>query len=143
MILDDLDHRLLALLRTNARTPIAKLAAALSVSRATTKARLDRLVEGGAIAGFSVVMAEAPGRGVRAITMIAIEARHEESVLKKLMGIPEIRQIHTTNGSWDIVVEFEVSDVAAFDDLLRVIRRIDGVARTDTSILLKARKSVV
>lgn len=143
MILDDLDHRLLALLRTNARAPIAKLAAGLSVSRATAKARLDRLVDGGVVAGFTVVMAEAPSRGVRAITMIAIEARYEEAVLKKLMGIPEVRQIHTTNGSWDIVVEFEVPDVAAFDDLLRVIRRIDGVARTDTSILLKARKSVV
>lgn len=143
MLLDDLDHRLMALLRTNARLPIAKLAADLKVSRATAKSRLDRLVEAGAIAGFTIVMPQAQNRGVRAITMIAIEARYEEAVLKKLMRIPEIRQIHTTNGSWDIVVEFEVPDVGAFDDLLRIIRQIDGVARTDTSILLKARKTVL
>jgi hypothetical protein len=32
--------------------------------------------------------------------------------------------------------------VEAFDDLLRQIRQIDGIASTDTSILLKARRSV-
>lgn len=143
MHMDDLDHRLLAHLRTNARMPIATLAGALGISRATAKARLDRLVDSGAIAGFTIAMPQLHNRGVRAITMIAIEARHEEAVLKKLMRIPEIRQIHTTNGSWDIVVEFEVPDVGAFDDLLRIIRKIDGIARTDTSILLKARKSVL
>ena len=48
MILDDLDYRLIALLRTNARTPVNKLALDLGVSRATAKARIDRLVAGGA-----------------------------------------------------------------------------------------------
>ncbi|MCY1559196.1 Lrp/AsnC ligand binding domain protein [compost metagenome] len=57
------------------------------------------------------------------------------------MGIPELRQLHTTNGRWDYVAELEAADVAAFDDLLRTIRQIDGIGATDTSILLKARKA--
>lgn len=141
MVLDDLDHRLIALLRSNARLPIAKLAAHLGVSRATAKARLDRLVEGGAIAGFTVVTVAAQSHGVRAITMIEVETKREDAVLKRLMGIPELRQLHTTNGRWDYVAELEAADVAAFDDLLRTIRQIDGIGATDTSILLKARKA--
>lgn len=142
MILDDLDYRLIALLRTNARTPVAKLALDLKVSRATAKARIDRLVQGGAIAGFTVVMAAAPSQGIRAITMVEVDGKHEAAVMKRLLGMPEVRQLHNTNGRWDMVAELEAPDVEAFDDLLRNIRQIDGIASTDTSILLKARRSV-
>ena len=141
MILDDLDQRLIALLRTNARTPVAKLAADLRISRATARARIDRLVESGTIAGFTVVMAGAPSRGIRAITMVEVDGKHEAAVMKRLLGLPEVRQLHNTNGRWDMVAEIEAPDVEALDDLLRNIRQIDGIASTDTSILLKARRS--
>jgi DNA-binding Lrp family transcriptional regulator len=142
MILDDLDYRLIALLRANARTPVNKLALDLGVSRATAKARIDRLVTSGAIAGFTVVMAAAPSQGIRAITMVEVDGKHEAAVMKRLLGMPEVRQLHNTNGRWDMVAELEAPNVEAFDDLLRQIRQIDGIASTDTSILLKARRSV-
>jgi DNA-binding Lrp family transcriptional regulator len=142
MNLDDLDYRLIALLRTNARTPVNKLALDLGVSRATAKARIDRLVAGGAIAGFTVVMASAPSQGIRAITMVEVDGKHEAAVMKRLLGMPQVRQLHNTNGRWDMVAELEAPNVEAFDDLLRQIRQIDGIASTDTSILLKARRSV-
>ena len=59
--LDDLDYRLIALLRTNGRSPVAKLAAELGVSRATVTARMERLERSGAIAGYTV-MVQAQGR---------------------------------------------------------------------------------
>lgn len=141
MILDDLDYRLIGLLRANARAPVAKLALELKISRATAKARIDRLVKGGAIAGFTVVTAGASGQGIRAITMVEVDGKHEAAVMKRLLGLPEVRQLHNTNGRWDMVVELEAPDIEAFDDLLRQIRQIDGIASTDTSILLKARRS--
>ena len=45
--MDDLDHRLLALLRNDARRSIASLASELDASRATIRARLDRMVRRG------------------------------------------------------------------------------------------------
>jgi DNA-binding Lrp family transcriptional regulator len=141
MQLDDLDYRLIALLRNDARTPVAKLAIALGVSRATATARIDRLTKGGIIAGFTVVLqSNIDTPGVRAITMVEVDGKHEEAVAKRLMGLPEVRALHATNGRWDMVAEIEASSVGAFDDLLRAIRKIDGIASTDTSILLKARK---
>ena len=62
--MDTLDRDLIALLRTDGRAPVASLAAGLGVSRATVKARLDRLVEGGVIQGFTVVL-NAPGAAGR------------------------------------------------------------------------------
>lgn len=143
MTLDDTDHRLIALLRGDARLPIAKLASQAGISRATATARLEKLRREGIIAGFTVVLqSNVDTEGVRAITMIEIDGRQEENVTRRLMGMPEVRQLHTTNGRWDVVAEIEAANISALDDLLRAIRQVDGIANTDTSILLKARKTV-
>ena len=143
MTLDDTDQRLIALLRNDARLPIAKLAAEAGISRATATARLEKLRREGVIAGFTVVLqSNVDSQGVRAITMIEIDGRQEENVTRRLMGMPEVRQLHTTNGRWDVVAEIEAPSISALDDLLRAIRQVDGIANTDTSILLKARKTV-
>ena len=143
MALDDTDQRLIQLLRSDARLPVAKLAARSGISRATATARIDRLRRDGIIAGFTIVLqSNVETAGVRAITMIEIEGRQEEAVTRRLMGMPEVRQLHATNGRWDVVAEIEAASISALDDLLRSIRQIDGIANTDTSILLKARKTI-
>ena len=74
--------------------------------------------------------------------MIEVDGKHAEAVIRRLMGFPEIRELHTTNGRWDVVAEIETPTLGEFDDLLRQIRQIDGIATTETSILLAARKSL-
>ena len=61
-------------------------------------------------------------------------------MIRRLAGLPEIRALHTTNGRWDIVAEIEAESLPAFDGLLRAIRQIDGIANSETSLLLGARK---
>lgn len=139
-MLDATDRQLIALLRTEARMPVAKLAAALGVTRATVRARLDRLVTSGIITGFTVTVRDVEPGGVRAVTLIEVDGRHAESVIRRLSGLPEIRKLHTTNGRWDIVAEIEAGTLADFDALLRAIRQIEGIANSETSILLGARK---
>lgn len=138
---DDLDHRLIALLRTDARRPIAALATSLGVTRATVRARLDRLIADGIIDGFTVVLRrETEPGGVRAVTLIEVDGRHAEAVIRRLAGLPEIRALHTTNGRWDIVADVEAPSLQDFDALLRTIRQIEGIANSETSLLLGLRK---
>ena len=139
--LDDLDHRLLALLRTDARLPVASLAQDLKVSRATVRSRLDRLIEHGIIQGFTVVLKNPSASNViRAIVMIAIEGPAADRVMRRLVGFPEMRHVYTTNGRWDIVAELETASLEAFDEILRQLRNVDGISSTETSLLLAARK---
>jgi DNA-binding Lrp family transcriptional regulator len=141
--MDALDRELIALLRTDGRAPVAGLAAGLGVSRATVKARLDRLVDEGVIQGFTVVLNDPGAEGVRAITLIEVEGRSAEAVIRRLRGFPEVRTLYSTNGRWDVVAELEVLEVAslpAFDETLRRIREVDGITVTETSILLASRK---
>lgn len=138
--MDVLDRDLIALLRTDSRAPVASLAAALGVSRATVRARLDRLIAEGVIEGFTVVLRDPGAQGVRAVTMIEVEGRAAEQVTRRLRGFPEVRALYSTNGRWDVVAEIEVPNLAAFDETLRRIREVDGIAVSETSILLASRK---
>ena len=142
MTLDDTDRRLLALLRDNARRPASSLAAALGVSRGTVQNRIARLLREGVIQGFTVrLRPEADGAGaVRAITMVEIHGRTAAGVLKALKGLPEVRALHTTNGRWDVVAELAAENLEALDRALSRIRMLDGVANTETSILLSTQK---
>lgn len=137
--LDSLDHRLIALLRTDGRAPISKLAAQLHVSRGTAQNRLDRLVESGIILGFTIrIPTEFDAGLVRAITSLRLVDTSATVAIARLRGVREIRKLHTTNGSWDLVVEIQVSTLEELDQVLRTIRAVDGVHATETSILLSS-----
>lgn len=140
--MDDLDRRLIGLLRENARESVASLAHKLGVSRGTVQNRLDKLMARGDIVGFAVRLRnDEPARGVRAITLIQEQAKNNATVIKALRQIPDVRGIHTTNGRWDIMVEMEASDLGALDAAISLIRRIDGVVSTETLVLLTQYKS--
>jgi DNA-binding Lrp family transcriptional regulator len=138
--MDDLDHRLLSVLRENARTPVSALAEQLRVSRGTVQARIDRLVADGILLGFTVRTApEAASHRIRAVTTIRTEGDADQ-VLKVVRGYPEVRALHTTNGRWDLIAEIATDTLEQFDDVLRRIGKVKGVAHSETSLLLSTHK---
>ena len=137
--LDEVDRRLLSALREDGRTPIAELARTLGVARGTVTTRLERLVSSGTIIGFTVrVRDELDPLEVRAMTLIEVEGRTTDNVIRMLRGIPEIRSLHTTNGGWGLVAELGAESLAHFDRVLGRIRSIDGVVNSETSLLLSS-----
>lgn len=137
--MDDKDRQLIALLRHNARTPVAALAQTLGVSRGTAQNRINRLLERGTIEGFTIrVRAEAEPVRVRAIMMIGVEGERSERIIKQLRGHPEIAAVHTTNGRWDLVLELNTESLQAFDQALHRIRQVKGISGSETSLLLSS-----
>ncbi len=139
--MDELDRRLIALLRADGRAPAAALAKTLEVSRGTVQNRIDRLVADGVVLGFTVRLHPEADRGrVRAVMSIAVEGRKAQSVLRALRGFPEVEAVHATNGRWDLVAELSAADLAAFSRALDEIRLVDGIASTETSLLLESHR---
>jgi len=139
--MDDLDHRLLGLLRADSRSPAAALAKALKVSRGTVQNRIARMQADGVIQGFTVVTRrELEPNRVRAIMTIVVEGERSSAVVRALRGFPEVAAIHTTNGRWDLVAELDTATLTDFSRLLDQIRTVDGIASTETSILLATQK---
>jgi DNA-binding Lrp family transcriptional regulator len=139
--MDDLDRRLISELRDNARLPVAALAQRLGVSRGTVQNRLHRLEADGTIVGYTVrLRPQVQAHRIRAWTMIAVEGNRTEQVLRALRGDPAVIELHTTNGRWDIVAELHAQSLEAFDQVLSRIRLLDGIASSETSLLLSTLK---
>ena len=135
--LGDFDRRLLAALREDGRAPVAALARRLGVTRATVTSHLDRLVTEDVIVGFTArVRDESAAGGVRAVSLIEVEGRSTDDVIRRLRGFPEIESMHSTNGAWDLVAEHRTTDLVEFDRLLNRIRSVPGVINSQTSLLL-------
>lgn len=135
--MDDLDRRLIAELRVDGRAALSTLAKKLGVSRGTVQNRLDRLIEEGVILGFTVrLRAAADANRVRAITMIEVAGKSTRKVAQQLRGLKEVQALYSTNGAFDLIAEIEVDNLEEFDRLLTSLRMIDGVARSETSLLL-------
>jgi len=136
-VYDSLDRELISLLRHDGRAPLSKLATILKVSRGTVQNRLDRLLNSGAILGFSVRVREDYGLDtVRALMMIEVAGRSTTQIIRQLRGIAELVALHTTNGSWDLIAEIQTGSLAEFDRVLRDVRMIEGVLNSETSLIL-------
>ncbi|UWQ21502.1 Lrp/AsnC family transcriptional regulator [Jannaschia sp. W003] len=131
---DDLDRQLLALLRRDARAPVAKLAAIVGRTRGTVQARIDRMQEAGAIQGFT--LREGPGEGVRAVMLVEVAGIPAPRLVNSLRAIPEIHALHTTNGKYDFVAEIRAATLPAFDAVLRAVQAVPGVVSTQSNLLL-------
>jgi DNA-binding Lrp family transcriptional regulator len=134
--MDEIDRKLVSLLRDNARAPVAALAKSLRVSRGTVQNRIDRMLARGQIGGFTVRVRDDAER-VRAIMAIAVEGERSGAVLKALRGFAEVRAVHMTNGRWDMIAELETDSLAGFSAALDAVRLIEGISATETSLLLK------
>lgn len=137
--LDELDQRLVALLRADGRAPVSKLADILGVSRGTVQTRIDRLLAAGALLGFTArVREDHDAPAVRAVMMIEVEGRNTTHVINRLRGLPELHRLHTTSGKWDLVAEIMVTGLPDFDRVLREVRMVDGIRNSETSMLLSS-----
>jgi DNA-binding Lrp family transcriptional regulator len=135
--MDDLDHRLLALLRGEARASVASLAKKLGVARGTVQNRMARLESDGTIVGYTVrLKPDAQEHQIRALMTIAVEGNQVDAVVKALRGEPDVASLHSTNGRWDLVAELHTDSLTSFDRLLARISRMPGVSSSETSLLL-------
>lgn len=135
--MDALGEKLAMLLRQNGCRSVSGIAATLNISRATVRARLERMEKAGDIIGYTVILrADAVEQKIRGIMLIEIEGHAAERVIRALGGYPEVSAIHTTNGRWDLVVEMGTARLTEFDDVLRRIRLIPGITGSETNLLL-------
>ena len=140
--MDKTDERLIAALKEDGRASISDLAASLNLSRTTVRTRLDRLQASGDILGFSVVLKrDVASQPVRGLMMIGIEGRGTDRITRQLIALPQVRAVHSTNGRWDLIVAIGADTLEEFDTVLAQIRRFDGIAHSETNLLLNTKKA--
>lgn len=139
--MDKIDQQLLILLRRNGREAFSKLAAHLGITRATVRARIEKMQRDGVITAFTIeVDQNHQDSPVQGLMMIKIEGNAKERVKRAALRVPEIARLYSTNGRWDLIAQIAAVDLAHFDRVLDRIRDIDGIQESETNLLLSDQK---
>jgi DNA-binding Lrp family transcriptional regulator len=138
--MDELDQRLIDLLRENARAPAARLARLLGVSRTTLQSRLERLERSGLIAGYTVRLAEAHERGqIHAYVLMTVSHKQSAAVAAAVRKLPAVRLLQSVSGPFDLIAKIVAPTVTDMDALIDALGALPGVERTTSSIVLSTK----
>ena len=135
--LDDTDRQLLSLLQANARESTSTLARRLGLARTTVVARIARLERTGVVAGYGVRLgAPMDSAAVRAWCSLSLLPQTAPAVLRALAAMPEVEEVSAVSGQFDYLAFLRCTSHERLDSLLDQIGQMDGVHKTQTSIVL-------
>lgn len=143
MDLDPIDYRILDLLQRDARATQVAIAAAVGLSQPSVADRIRKLEEGGAIAGYVARLdPRRMGNDIRAFIGVRIaHPRHHEAFTRAIQEIPEVLECHRVAGQDSYLLKIVTRDTGTLDELISDrLRRLAGVTRTHTTIVLSAVK---
>lgn len=134
------DQQMLNVLRENARASTTDIAKRLGISRSTAQKRLERLEESGIIAGYTVQMSSAYlDQEIKAHVSITVKPRMTADIIKRMNKIDEVRAIYSVSGQFDLIAEVAALEINTLDTVIDAIISIDGVERTESSVILSTR----
>lgn len=135
--LDHVDLELLAALSDDPRATVVALAERLGLSRNTVQARMARLERGGVFLSFErSISSVALGFPLEAFINVEVNQVELPRITAALAAIPEVVQAHGLSGQVDLLARVSCRDARHLFDVDARILAIDGVARTETSLVM-------
>jgi DNA-binding Lrp family transcriptional regulator len=75
---------------------------------------------------------------MKAYILLSVQPNKEDTVLKKVSKYPGVINAHVLFGSWDIIAEVEMKDVAELNKfMLDKIRKVSEVTLSATMVVAK------
>ncbi len=135
--MDEIDRRIVGLLRRDARMPASEIARNVGLSGASVARRIERLEADGTIRGYVAIVNDAQAGELEAFTEIrlrsGVEAREFEEIAERM---PEIQQYYTVAGDPDGLVRFRARNLDHLQQVVNAIRKTPIVAGTKTLIVM-------
>ncbi|TMA20581.1 MAG: Lrp/AsnC family transcriptional regulator [Deltaproteobacteria bacterium] len=143
MAFDPIDYQILDLLQRDARTTQVQIAAAVGLSQPSVADRIRKLDASGAVVGYVARLdPRAMGNDIRAFVGVRIShPRHHEPFARRILDLPEVLECHRVAGLDSYLLKVVTRDTESLDRLISdSLRRIAGVTRTHTTVVLSAVK---
>jgi Lrp/AsnC family transcriptional regulator, leucine-responsive regulatory protein len=138
MALDEIDQRILAILRDNARTPVTDIARAVGLSAAPVARRIERMEATGVIRGYTTLIDETRAGSLEAFTEIRLAGAVETDDVERLARtIPEVREYFTISGDPDALLRLRVRNVDHLQQVVNSLRRSGILTGTKTLVVMK------
>ena len=134
-MIDNLDKRILEIMKKDSRCPYVEIAEKLGVSEGTVRSRVHKMTEDGIIRGFTI---KTSSKNVKALVEVRIDVNTDtEEIARKLSeydGVPEVFEV---TGDQDIIAIVDVESSQSLNEIIERVRRYDNVLSTRTRLILK------
>ncbi|HET7784821.1 MAG TPA: Lrp/AsnC family transcriptional regulator [Myxococcales bacterium] len=137
--MDPIDYKILDLLQHDARTTQVEIAAAVGLSQPSVADRIRKLDQGGAVLGYVARLdPRSMGNDIRAFIGVRVShPRHHDAFTRRIQQIPEVQECHRVAGLDSYLLKVVSKNTGTLDELIsNLLRRIPGVTRTTTTIVL-------
>ena len=129
--MDEMDYKILDLLRENSREKNMEIARKLNVSEGTIRKRIFNMVNSGIIQKFTIET----GISIEGIVLIKLDSRKASTTIKVIKNI--YRDVYEFSGRIDVAVRILKSTIDELNMEVDKIRDLNGVLNTDTMVRLK------
>ena len=142
VVLDDVSRSIIEQLQQDGRRSYARIAAAVGLSEAAVRQRVQRLLDAGVMQ--IVAVTDPMQLGFYRQAMIGVRVSGDTRVIAdKLAAMPSVDYVVLTAGNFDILAEVVCENDDELIDLLNSeIRTLEGVSSTETFVYLRLHKQL-
>ncbi len=139
--LDETDKKILRALQEDARASFKNIGKSIGVSEATVFVRVKKLQEKGVLRGFKAVVDPiSVGKTLTAIMLVRAQPRSLVGMLDALRKMEEIYEIYDVTGQYYSILKIRTDSTEQLSKIIDQIGLIEGVAGTETVIVLRTVK---
>src|SRR3954452_18531353 len=134
---DDIDRRIIALLREDARRSFQDIGGHVALSAPAVKRRVDRLRGGGGIRGFThLIDPRRFGWQTQAIVELTTEGRFSGTdILAAIRSHPEVAGGYTLARQASAILIVRAEDTVHLEAVLERLRETPAITRTRTAVV--------
>jgi DNA-binding Lrp family transcriptional regulator len=135
--MDDLDRRILDVLRRDARTPYTEIAEQVGTSEGTVRNRVERLTDEGVIERFTVSTRTG---NIKAMIEVSVKVNvHTTEISERMAEWDQVDFVWQVSGEEDVVLVVDAADTGAVNELITRARELEEVENTKTRLILDER----
>jgi Lrp/AsnC family leucine-responsive transcriptional regulator len=136
--LDATDLAILDLLQRSCKQPLAEIGKQVGLTASSVVERIKKLEDAGVVRGYvALVDARAVGKDVTAFIGVSIShPRAFESFEKEVERAADVLECHHVTGQHTLMMKVKTESTETLEQLIDQIRRIEGVTRTETMVVL-------
>ena len=137
--LDDVDRRIIDQLQEEGRRPYTEIARSVGISEASVRQRAASLTERGVIQIVAATSPIALGM-IQAFISVRLSGGGLERAAERIAAIGEVDYVAVCTGPTDLLVGAVCRDNQHLLEVTSAIRELEGVAETDTAVILSELK---
>lgn len=117
---------------------LAKIGEQVGLSAPAVIERIKKLEDSGIVKGYTAVL-DARRLGLDITAFIGVSISHPQGIEifeQEIPHLPDVLECHHVTGGYTLMLKVKTANTSTLEKLIRRIRSIDGIGRTETMVVL-------